>query len=396
MKDRKSSVDTWVSGVVTPPLGMWRALLRATGQEPLLRRYRAFVVLARVRMWALLWAIVVPLWIPLDLTLVGGEKGWRLAIGRVVVALCLATAAMICRCIPRQGNVRRAYALLFGSPLLFFIVLAPYVHTTAGGLSLASRTYLDTYQLFPLLVATSIGLLPVTLYEAIVLVGACLAASLMGAGLATPHQLMQPAELGWLWILLVAGGVGTLAGLSQTALLMQNFRDAVTDPLTGLLNRRAGVNLLAMQWEQARRGHMPLTVAMIDLDHFKQINDTHGHDTGDQVLVAFSTCIHAALRAGDALVRWGGEEFLAVMPGATSSDALRRLEQILRERPNLGPNGTPLTFSAGVAEQQEDSMATPEELVMLADQRMYEAKTGGRATVVAGHDKSEDSHNIPD
>lgn len=235
-----------------------------------------------------------------------------------------------------------------------------------------------------------------TLYEAIVLVGTCLVASLMGAGLATPRLIMQPAEIGWLWILLVAGGVGSLAGLSQTALLMQNFRDAVTDPLTGQLNRRAGVNLLAMQWEQARRSRTPLAVAMIDLDHFKLINDTYGHDTGDQVLVAFSTCLHEALRAGDALVRWGGEEFLAVMPGAGSGDALRRLEQILHAHPNLGPDGTPQTFSAGIAEQHEDATATPEALVMLADQRLYEAKTSGRATVVAGHHTSEQTFSTQD
>lgn len=144
MKDRKPSIDTWVHGVVTPPLGMWRSLLRATGQERLLRRYRAFVVLARVRMWALLWAVVVPLWIPLDLALVGGEKGWRLAIGRIVVALCLAAAALLCRCVPKQGNVRRAYALLFGSPLLILCRIGT-LHSCCGGRIIAGESSLSRY-----------------------------------------------------------------------------------------------------------------------------------------------------------------------------------------------------------------------------------------------------------
>lgn len=390
MKGRKPSApaDLWVRGAptlreaVAPSLKMWRALLRAAGQEPLARRYRAWTLLARVRLWALFWAFVVPLWIPFDLMLIGGTSGRNLALGRVVVALFLAAAVWLFRCVPTQRNVRWAYALLFGMPLLFFVVLAPYFQTAVVKPSPDARTYLDIYHMLPLLISASIGLLPVTLFEAAALVGACLLASV--AGLAASGLLWDPSELGRLWILLVASGIGTLAGMSQTALMLQNFRDAATDPLTGLLNRRAGVNLLALQWEQARRNRGPFSVAMIDLDGFKRVNDTHGHEAGDRVLVGFAVRLRETLRAGDSLLRWGGEEFLAVLPGAESRDAVRRLEKMLHECPVLEPDGVPLTFSAGVAERGNDASSTPEALVALADRRMYEAKAAGRAAVVAG------------
>lgn len=408
-----AGAESWARGApglreaVLPSLGLWRVLLRAATQDSLPRRYRAWVLLARVRLWALLWAVVVPLWIPLDLALVGGIAGRRLALGRVVVALGLAAAAAACRCKPSQRNVRWAYAILFGTPLLFFVALAPYFQAVAplqagaGGMTSAGEVYLSTYRLFPLLIAASIGLLPVTLLEGAGLMAACLLASVAGAVLPVPFvpagvaAPLRMAELGWLWILMVAGAVGTLAGMSQTALLLQHFRDAVTDPLTGLLNRRAGVNLLALQWEQARRDRRPLSVAMIDLDHFKRINDTHGHEAGDRALVDFAVRLQEALRAGDALIRWGGEEFLAVLPGAAAPEAARRLEQVLRENPSVRPDGAPpaagrapaaeqpLTFSAGVAERGRDASLTAEALVDLADRRMYRAKAAGRAAVCA-------------
>lgn len=390
MKGRKPSApaDLWVRGAptlreaVAPSLKMWRALLHAAGQDPLARRYRAWVLLSRVRLWALFWAFVVPLWIPLDLTLIGGTSGRNLALGRALLALFLAAAVWLFRCVPTQRNVRWAYALLFGMPLLFFVVLAPHFQTAVMRPSLGARAYLETYHMFPLLISASIGLLPVTLFESAALVGACLLASV--AGLAASGLLFDSSELGWLWILLVASVIGTLAGVSQTALMLQNFRDAATDPLTGLPNRRAGVNLLALQWEQARRNHGPFSVAMIDLDGFKRVNDTHGHEAGDRVLVGFAVRLRETLRAGDSLLRWGGEEFLAVLPGAKSHDAVRRLEKMLHECPVLEPDGVPLTFSAGVAERGIDASPTPEALVALADRRMYEAKAAGRASVVAG------------
>lgn len=334
-------------------------------------------------MWALLWAIVVPLWIPLDLLLVGGTAGHRLALGRLVVTVLLATGAWLCRCPPEVHSTRRALAVLFGAPLLYFMLIVPaIVHTPV--LSATGKALVETYQFIPLLIAASIGLLPVTVLEGLAVAGACLLATVIGRYGLGDAILSNSAALGQLWILFVAALIGILAGVSQTALLLQNFRDAVTDSLTRLLNRRAGVNLLALQWQQALRDHKPLSVALIDIDHFKRINDIHGHEAGDRALIDFATRLQGALRAGDALVRWGGEEFLAVLPGAAKHDAAQRLQQLLHAQTWRGPGGEPLTFSAGIAEQGHDAPASPKALVALADQRMYQAKAAGRAAVLTG------------
>ncbi len=368
---------------VLPGLGLWRGLLRAAGQKPLPRRYRAWVLLARIRMWALLWAIVVPLWIPLDLLLVGGTAGHRLALGRLVVTLLLIAEVWLCRCPPEVRGTRRALAVLFGTPLLYFMLIVPtLVHTPT--LSATGAALIKTYQFIPLLIVASIGLLPVTVLEGLAVAGACLLATVLGRYILGDAMLSNAADLGQLWILFVAALIGILAGVSQTALLLQNFRDAVTDPLTRLHNRRAGINLLALQWQQAQRDHKPLSVALIDIDHFKRVNDTHGHAAGDRTLIDFATRLQGALRAGDALVRWGGEEFLAVLPGAASHDAAQRLKRLLHAQTWRGPGGELLTFSAGIAEQGHDAPPSPEALVALADQRMYQAKAAGRAAVLTG------------
>ena len=109
------------------------------------------------------------------------------------------------------------------------------------------------------------------------------------------------------------------------------------------------------------------------------------------MLVGFAARLRETLRAGDALLRWGGEEFLAVLPGAESHDAVQRLEKMLYECLVFKPDGVSLTFSAGIAERRDDASSTPEVLVALADRRMYEAKTAGRATVVAGEIAQADS-----
>jgi len=331
----------------------------------------------------MLWAVMVPLWIPLDLLLIGGPTGRKLAAGRIIVALFLGGGVYACRCRPTQGNVWRAYSLLFGTPLLFFVAFAPFFHLAPQWRSVVGQTYLSTYRLLPLLVAASVGLMPVTVVEAAMIVSASLVASIAGAAVAAPQSLLVPAELGWLWVLLVAGGVGTLSGLSQTALLLHSFCDAVTDPLTGLLNRRAGVSQLTLQWAQALRNKQPLSVVLIDLDEFKSVNDRYGHEAGDETLAKFVEHLRIAFRAGDALVRWGGEEFLVVLPESPKEAAKQRVERLLFGQGPQRPSGNPLTFSAGVAELTADATDSVRELVALADRRMYMAKRGGRASVVA-------------
>jgi diguanylate cyclase len=152
-------------------------------------------------------------------------------------------------------------------------------------------------------------------------------------------------------------------------------RLARTDTLTGLLNRRALQDLLPRELALAARTGRPLTVAMLDLDHFKAYNDTHGHLAGDRLLREASAAWTRRLRSADLLARWGGEEFCVVLPGCEPDDAIRVLAQLRA----VTPSGQ--TFSAGVAELGAE--AEPASLVARADSALYAAKRAGRDRTVS-------------
>ena len=157
---------------------------------------------------------------------------------------------------------------------------------------------------------------------------------------------------------------------------------AVTDPLTGLYNRRYLWEFLRREWVRAKRKNESIAVIMIDLDHFKRINDAHGHQAGDFVLVAVAALLRNQIRSSDIVCRYGGEEFALVLPEASLENVRLRAEHIRAAigRLNLRHQGVPLgriTASLGVAlfPHHADS---PDSLIRAADEAMYEAKHVGR------------------
>ena len=175
------------------------------------------------------------------------------------------------------------------------------------------------------------------------------------------------------------------------------FRNAITheqmtsfaaiDALTGLYNRRFGIRRLDEEFNRAIRYSMPLSLLMIDIDHFKIVNDTYGHLTGDKVLVNISKIALNAIREGDVLLRYGGEEFLCVLPGAGHDDATRIAERIrimtMNSHTNYAQQEIKVTVSIGVATFPHDNINNSEQLIKLSDEAMYEAKNSGRNRVVS-------------
>jgi len=153
---------------------------------------------------------------------------------------------------------------------------------------------------------------------------------------------------------------------------------AATDPLTGLANRRGCEKSIAGEISRAERERKPLSCIMLDIDRFKQVNDTMGHQAGDQVLRELSAMLRQSVRAYDIVARWGGEEFLVVLPGA-DLEAARQLAERIRVGVQKLPTST-VTISAGAAEF--DSDYDFEATLRTADRRMYEAKAAGRNCVV--------------
>ena len=158
-------------------------------------------------------------------------------------------------------------------------------------------------------------------------------------------------------------------------------RLAVTDPLTGLANRRGGERSVASEISRARRQKAPLSCIFFDIDNFKRINDTFGHQAGDRLLRDLSDLLRRTMRAYDILVRWGGEEFLLILPGVNLEQARNLAERIRTAVERLDTQGLgTVTISAGTAAL--DSSYDFETMLMTADRRLYQAKAAGRNTVM--------------
>jgi two-component system cell cycle response regulator len=151
------------------------------------------------------------------------------------------------------------------------------------------------------------------------------------------------------------------------------------DALTGLSNRRAVLTQLAGMVSAARRHGHPLSIAILDLDHFKRNNDSYGHKVGDDVLVAAAHAMGTHLRAEDQLGRLGGEEFLVLLPD-TDSEAAGHVAEKLRAEVATAPTSVPVTVSIGVATWDGEA---PEDLLHRADEALYAAKEAGRDRVLA-------------
>jgi diguanylate cyclase (GGDEF)-like protein len=163
-------------------------------------------------------------------------------------------------------------------------------------------------------------------------------------------------------------------------------RDAETDALTGLHNRRWMDSAFARILQRHQTPRNPVSVLMIDIDHFKRVNDVHGHHVGDQVLCRAARRVELALRPGDLCARYGGEEFCVLLPEVDAQSAVRIAQRIcasVAQEPFCLDSGIrlPVTVSIGVAEW--DHHAPLESLVRLADGALYQAKHQGRNRVVS-------------
>lgn len=161
----------------------------------------------------------------------------------------------------------------------------------------------------------------------------------------------------------------------------QLVRQATVDALTGLANRRRFFDVTDSLLAQCRRYGTPATVALLDLDHFKQVNDRHGHAMGDAVLKAFSAVLLEVLRESDLAARVGGEEFAVLLPSTSAQEALiplERIRQMLAERVvRLGEHEVSVSVSIGLCEWR-DGLGSPDAWLAQADQALYAAKDGGR------------------
>lgn len=158
---------------------------------------------------------------------------------------------------------------------------------------------------------------------------------------------------------------------------------AITDPVTGLFNRRRFEQVLAQEFERFRRYHAPFACLMIDIDHFKAINDTYGHEIGDTVLKKVAHTIQSQIRGVDMVARYGGDEFILLLSQQKKEDAEKVAARILgsvrkQTFEEIGKKKSKITLSIGISSLPDPQIKEKEQVVQCADYALYKAKKTGR------------------
>lgn len=336
---------------------------------------QAAVVRSRLGLLVPLVAALTVAWILVDAAGLGAPELARTAPLRLLVALALLLVWRLRERLPMHV----AIAAFVWVQALGFGALQHVLESPDAGLRLG-------YGLFPFVIAAQLAIFPLTWAHSLRL-GIAPAALLAGCALMN-HQLVDDEFASDAWLLVLILGMSAWGGHMQVRLLVELLgarRDASIDALTGLANRRFAERRMQSDRARALRHPEALSVATIDLDHFKRVNDTWGHACGDLVLVAVARALQEELRGADLGARFGGEEFLAVLPGTGHRQALRVAERI-RERIGGLEIATPhgivrVTASLGIATLEAGESI--DALLARADAALYRAKAEGRNRCIA-------------
>jgi diguanylate cyclase (GGDEF)-like protein len=354
---------------------------------------RLDLITLRARQIAAAFAVLTLGWIMVDALTVAWPFWGQLALGRLVTSLAFAALA-VAR--PARNNIAAAYGAigaLIAIPLVFYFLAIGILDNSEGnGESLLAIT---AYYYLPFIVIAGLAIFPLTALESALLAapGVVVMAS---AIVIWPDLLGAQSALATLWRLLLTAGVSVAAAMSQLGFLLALSQQMTRDPLTGLLVRKVGVELLAHHFARAARHHLPLSLLFIDLDKFKRVNDEFGHKAGDEALRSVAIQLRQVLRQEDIAIRWGGEEFLVALVATDAKRAEGIVRRFAAQGVGLRPDGAPLTASIGIAEREADGIADVQALVELADQRMYSAKeSGGNRCLACGEAMTTFPHPPP-
>lgn len=356
-----------------------RWLLFSRDQVSLLEKRRTTVIVSRVRIVAALFALLTPLWIIVDIAAFPYEVWLPLVIARIAATVAFGLITLLSNRMHSMRDAYRILGLLFLVPTVFF--LFSYQHMAQFELHGIQQAFSTGYAFLPFVMLAGLSIFPLTLLENLAFISPLLI--MQGISGAMRLKVLDwPTFAASFWLMLLIAGVSILAGLSQLAFIIVMVREAIRDRMTGCFSRISGEELLELQFNLAQRSNTPFTVVFIDLDHFKQVNDNFGHEVGDKVLQSAAKAMQNQLRTGDILIRWGGEEFVLILPNTAPATACVALQRVRRAGFGLRPDGVAVTASMGMAELANDTAANWQQLVEQADARMYEAKQSGRDRII--------------
>lgn len=353
-------------------------LVFAGRHDAFLTRQRLLAMDVRIRLIAAAFGFSSLLWIALDAATLPAPIWQGLAVCRVLSGVVFLGLALSPQRDPKRWVVLARLGVTLLLPVATYgVALGQMSGHTLDGLATVNATL---YRALPMLALAGLSVFPLVAIEsgvvALVLWGSALAMQwLLGGfdGLALASSAC---------VMVLMAGVYLLAAAIQLHYMAVVLRQASHDPLTGALTRRSGSDVLDQYFRLATGRDAPLVVLFMDADYFKSVNDQFGHAAGDVVLKNLVTHVTACLRQGDFVMRWGGEEFVAILPNMSMNEVVIVLDRIMRNGVGQRPDGQRVTVSIGVAERKTDAAHDWTRLVDLADERMYAAKRAGRSCCV--------------
>ncbi|MFB4204530.1 hypothetical protein KBTX_00508 [wastewater metagenome] len=358
-------------------------LLSARHHSPDFTAIRADYLRARLQVMQLVFALGFLAWIPLDFLLLHTREALLIAIARGSLAAALCALWLAAR--PVRGNYRRILGLIAASVFAIAVFYAVVMGLHGSGLRTAAA--IGGYEALPFVLIGLTALFPVTLVTGVGLIAITLGMHLVVE--LTRGTLTSIATLNTLWMLAFVAGITLWVQAGQLWMLLRLYRESTRDPLTGLINRRVLTRSLQRQWSGGRP-RQGFSLVMLDIDHFKRINDDHGHQSGDRVLQHVAEVMRRQLRLGDLIGRYGGEEFLAILPGVGSTQAVEvaeRLRQAIAGTTVEGVDGATISLRASLGVTAYEPGEALENALQRVDDALYQAKETGRDQVI--HRQSE-------
>lgn len=357
-------------------------LLLSRGHASYLTRHRMENINTRIRVVAGAFSILTLIWGVIDYVSLGFNDFFLIILFRLFAASVFAWLALRPKIYPNKWITLGLLALLMSMPMLLFLV-AKFVFNEADLNTLGEINSL-LYRALPYVVLAGLSIFPLVFIEGLVFGFGILFWAVMGAWAGGGTD--WPTLLSDFWTLSLALGVFLIAEMMQLTYMKALLGHANHDPLTQALTRRSGGEMMSFHFRVSCEKESPLSIIFLDMDNFKSINDKYGHEEGDQALIRLVESLRKLCRRGDEIIRWGGEEFILLLPETDAQGVHIFMKRLMNEWFGARPDGGVMTASMGFAERSIDKIEHWEELITLADERMYKAKQSGKARCVGPND----------
>ena len=335
-----------------------------------------------IRLWfmCIFFSLSVPIFSFFDFIFFPNKEAIYLLAARITLSISLFMLAKTLKMWPLIRTVRIVMPLAFILPMLFFVASMLIIK------DIPAEEVPSIFSMMPYFILAMLGLFPLTISGGVIVI-VCILIPFIG------YEIFFVQQSIWLlvnsiWLFLLFAGISLWLQVGQLSMLMKLYRESTVDPLTKLINRRVLLRLA----QRSNEGRQVYSLIMFDLDRFKRINDNYGHAVGDKVLVNVARIIQEELRTTDIVARFGGEEFVAVLPNIELSDAKnianRVALSISRQSVILDDNAElKITSSVGVTQRKQGE--TLDETLKRADDLLYFAKNNGRDQVICDDDFSQ-------